>query len=935
MPESDVLPAPPGEPFLFISYASVDRPKVIALADGLRQAGLEIWIDQAGIAGGAAYGTEIANAIKASAAVVLMCSSASLASRNVRQEIMLAWRYDRPILPLLLEPTTFPDDIAYWLEGAQWIEVLDRPVDEWLPLLGRALTRHGLSLASLPSEAAPAADRSPELVASGPGNLPLAGDPLIGREREVREVVSLLGQGRWVTLTGPGGTGKTRLGLEAARRAAADFPGGAWFVDLAPVTEPGRMLPAVAAALEISEAPGLDWSEVLARQIGDERLLLVLDNVEQIAAGVEQVSALLGQCAGLTVLATSRVALNAAGEWAYAVAPFDLPDTRRLPPLPVLAQNPAVQLFVERARAARPDFVLTDGVARPVAEICERLDGLPLAIELAAARVRLLTPAAILTRLGSRLNLLTSGQALTRRQQTMRDAIAWSYDLLAPSEQLAFRRLSVFAGGATVEAAEAVIADGGARGSPLDDVSALVDHSLLRVEHRGGDDTPRVRMLETIREYAAEQLAPTGEEERIRSAHARFFLDLMQARVQDLASPQPGPALTALRAEDDNLRAALDWLAAHALEDRRDAELQLAERLVWYWRRLGRYQEAAARLADALRRNPDAPAVLRARALQGAAFIAARQGDHHGAIARFEDALALQRATGERSYEADTLQFLAFEIAEASGDYARASALLEAALAIRQELGDEIKIAETNHDLGAIDLFRGAYEAAIERFSQAIPIFRRASDARNLALVLTDLTAAEMLAGHAAASRHAAECLTLWRTLDDRYAVVQALVNYGRVLQLSGAYAEATPLLDEALADARELGDTAGISLALYGLGLIALANGEIEPAFAQVSESLRLSHAAESTWHIAERLEALAVVWSARGDAGRAAKLLGAAAALREEGGFPVPPAEQADLQRTIDRLTMSLGGEALASAMDAGRKTPLDDIVNEALSA
>jgi len=547
--------------------------------------------------------------------------------------------------------------------------------------------------------------------------------------------------------------------------------------------------------------------------------------------------------------------------------------------------------------------------------------------------VRLLTPAAILTRLGSRLNLLTRGAGANSRQQTLRDTIAWSFGLLSDTEQAAFRRLAVFAGGATVDAGEAVIQAVDQHAAPaLDDIAALADHSLLRVEHQTADGAPRVRMLETIREYAAEQLTASGEDERCHLAHARYFLDLAGTMQTEIRTPRPGPALATLHAEDDNLRAALDWLAGHPDPDQPDAELRLAASLMGYWRLIGRYAEAAERLTGALERVDSGSDDARAQAWQGLGFIAARQGALARAASAYEAALDLRRRTGDRAGEADALQFLA-ELADYRAHLDEAQALREEVLAIHQELGDDHGIAIATHDLGVAALFQGNYDDAIARFNAAIPTFRRAADARNLALALNDLTAAEMLSGQGDAVRHAAEGVAIWQALDDRYAAFQACLTHGRALQLAGDIDAAIPILEAGLADGRENGDTAGISLALYGLGLCWLARGEHDRAFTQLTESLRISHGSGERWHIAERLEALAVVWSARGDAARAARLLGAAAALREAGGFPVPPAERPALDHVTDALVRALGADGLNGEMTTGQAAALDDVVAEAV--
>lgn len=926
------LPPLPTRPFLFISYASRDRANALSIASALRAAGTELWIDQTGIEGGTAYGAEIAAAIKDCRALLLLCSAASLASRNVRQEIMLAWRFERPILPLLLEPTSFPDDIAYWLEGAQWIEVFARPEQDWLPLVGRALARHGLAMSEIASAGAAVAHNDVEFAPNISTRLPDLDGPTFGREREIDELLALLAQGRWVTLTGPGGTGKTRLAIETARRAAPDYPGGAWFVDFAPITVARRILPELAAVLEIADEQGRPLLEALAERLST-RSLLLLDNMEQIPSAADELAPLMAAAPALTVLATSRVPVGAEEEWIYTVGQLPIPSPETQISVPLLAQNAAVRLFVDRAQAARRDFVLSEANARSVAEICMRLEGLPLAIELAAARTKLLPPSAILVRLGSRLNLLTRGAGRSR-QSTLRGAIGWSYDLLSASERIAFRRLAVFVGGASVEAAETVLAlEDGSQAPSIDDLFALVDHSLVRVEAADTDDARWLRMLESIREFANERLAAEEDSDRVRAAHAGYFLARAEELATELASPRPGPAFSQLRRDNENLRTALDWLESASRDHTNGTEaLRMAVALTGFWRRLGYFTEARDHLAKALALATDAEPALRARGLERAGFMTARLGDLREAKEIIEQARAIWRQVGDRAGEVNTLRFIA-ELHEDLGEFAEARVLRENILSIHREQDDHIQTAIALHELGMLALYQGEYDVARENIADALTLYRRTADARNLATALNDLAITEMLTGDGDAAGHAAESVRLWRTLDDTYARANALGNLGRALQLAGRYRDAISPLRESLETAMEIGDSGAVGLARYGLGLVALGTDDLDAAATELSESLRQAQVAQAPWHIAERLEAIAAVWLARQDPERAAGLLAGAAALRERGRFPVPPAERAGLDRTQTAIETVLGPTAAKDAAQAGRALSVDALVALAL--
>src|SRR6266576_2396220 len=408
-------------------------------------------------------------------------------------------------------------------------------------------------------------------------NLPAQLTPLIGREQEVTAVDTLLRhpEVRLLTLMGPGGVGKTRLGLEIAAELLDDYPDGVCFVSLAPISDPHLVVPTIAQALGIKEAGEQPVANLLQASLQDKRLLLLLDNFEQVAAAAPGLADLLAGCPQLKILVTSRALLHIRGEHEFPVPPLALPDLTHLPGSESLLQYAAVALFLHCAQAASPDFQVTPANTRTIAEICVRLDGLPLAIELAAARSKLLPPQALLTRLGHRLQVLTSGaRDAPVRQQTLRNTLAWSYDLLAVEEQRLFRRLSVFAGGCTLEAVEGLsTALGELPADVLDGVASLMDKSLLRQVEQEGQE-PRLLMLETIREYGLEVLASAGEMESTRQAHAAYYLRLSEDAELELGGPQQGAWLERLEREHDNLRAALQWSLVQG-EAQRSMEMPL------------------------------------------------------------------------------------------------------------------------------------------------------------------------------------------------------------------------------------------------------------------------------------------------------------------------------------------------------------------------
>src|SRR5215218_6173572 len=486
-------------------------------------------------------------------------------------------------------------------------------------------------------------------------NLPLQPTPLVGREKEVSEVCDLLGgdETSLLTLTGPGGIGKTRVALQAAADLLDEFPDGTFFAQLATLTEAELFLPAVAETLGVKETAEQPLDESLKDYLHERRMLLVLDNFEQVLEAAPTVTGLLAVAPGLKVLATSRTPLRLYGEKAYAVPPLSVPDVRHLPDLKALSQYEAVRLFIERAKSAKVDFEVTDESAPAVAEICVRLDGLPLAIELAAARITMLPPKAMLQRLSSRLKLLTGGaRDLPVRQRTLRGAIEWSHTLLGDGEKTLFARMAVFSGGRTLEAVEAVC-------DALDDlpvdafegVSSLLDKNLLRQEE-GPEGEPRFVMLETIHEYAREKLQESGEAEEIGRAHTEYFLALVEEAEPELVGAEQVAWMDRLEAEHDNLRAAL---SRSLKAGDSGSALRIGGALWRFWNVRGHFSEGRRWLTAGLSGEGAAPASLRARASLGLGYLELRQGDYPRAVEDLEVSHSLYQEIGDRRGKAYAL----------------------------------------------------------------------------------------------------------------------------------------------------------------------------------------------------------------------------------------------------------------------------------------
>jgi len=565
-------------------------------------------------------------------------------------------------------------------------------------------------------------------------NLPAQPTPLVGRERELREVCGLLSEKevRLLTLTGPGGIGKTRLGLQVAAELLNEFEDGVFFVALAPITDPALVASAIAEALGVVEAGDQPLEEGLKGYLHGKELLLLLDNFEQVLGGAPLVGELLSACPKLKVLATSRSVLKVYGEQEYPVPPLELPRPGGLLPIDRLSQYEAVRLFIERAKAAKPDFSVTDENAPAVAEICMRLDGLPLAIELAAARIKLLTPSAMLQRLGSRLKLLGGGSRdLPERQRTLRGTIEWSFALLEEGEQVLFARLAVFSGGRTLEAIEAVCdAEGDLPMDALEGVSSLLDKSLLRQEE-GPEGEPRFVMLETIREYARERLEASGEAEETSRLHAEYFLALAEAAEPELSGADQLACLERLEAEHDNMRAALTW----SLEKEPETALRLAVALARFWEMRARFLEGSRWLEAALRQSDRADFGTRAKLLSQAGTFAFYRTDFEHAIVLHGEALELYRQVGDDNGVAFALMCLGAQHME-KGDHERAAPFLEEALALSRRIGDKRNTAATLHNLGEVERQRGNYERAKALGTESIGLWREIKDDYNLSMVV-------------------------------------------------------------------------------------------------------------------------------------------------------------------------------------------------------
>jgi predicted ATPase/DNA-binding CsgD family transcriptional regulator len=719
----------------------------------------------------------------------------------------------------------------------------------------------------------------------------------VGREQELAEVERLLFTTRLFTLTGPGGIGKTRLALEVATRLLPRFADGVWIVDLAPIAETHLVAQALAQALVIRKEAHRSLLPTLIEVLQDRHLLLVLDNCEHLVlACAELAAALLHACSGLSFLATSREALGVGGELLWRLPSLSVPQALAASPaqagvasaVELIRPYEAVQLFLERATAVRTDFRLTRANGAAIAQICQRLDGIPLAIELAAARVQVLSPEQIAERLADRFGLLTSGSRLALpRQQTLRATLDWSYSLLSEQEQVLLQRLSVFAGNWALQAAEAVCPgeDIGAC-EVLDGLTNLVNKSLVMMEER--EEQACYRLLETVRQYAWEKLAGTGEDAHLRDQHLAYFLTLVRAAEPRFSGAEQSRWIRRLEQAYANLRVACDW----AIDNQQwEQGLHLAAGLWPFWEISGRAAEGCEWLEAILQRTEQVgqtPA--RGQALLACGCLATQLSDYPLAQRCLEESLTVSRAQNDPQRLALALSSFGWYYIYIR-DAARGRALLEESLALYEQVGDRSGLAITLGRLAWTDFAEEQYQRARTRFEQA---------------------------------------LILLRELGDAYSLANTLVHLGELTRFEGNDAQAEPLYLEALRYYQKLGHATRGAMALSNLGEVARARGDFARALALITEALLINlHRQGSKEHIYSGLVMLGGTALQLGELELSARLYGAAEVLRETYHVTLNLTDQAQYERDLTALQVRLDAVTCQAAWKEGRALSPEEAV------
>jgi len=848
----------------------------------------------------------------------------------------------------------------------QFVRRLQREDSSLLPAPETAALYQGIRRKARQRVAVPAAPPTVEPSPLSPhGYLPRPLTELVGRDAQAEEVASRIRRSRLVTLTGTGGIGKTRLALAAAEIVRIEFIHGVWFVDLSALQDPDRIVQAISGVLKLRAKPGSDLRAMLTDYLADRKILLLLDNCEQLLEGcAELAESLLEACGDLKILVTSRHPLGVAGEVDWRVPSLETPDPEHLPSggaelVAAVRRHAAAELFVERAKAAQQTFALTRENAADVARICLRLDGIPLALQLAATRIKALTAKQIAERMDDGFHLLTGGSRTIPRHQTLQATMDWSFQLLSEQERALLSRVSVFAGGWTLEAAEQVCSD--LRGSAqacsadnrpsrfdprqgilakeavLDLLAGLVEKSLVLWDE--SREEARYRLLGTIRQYSAEKLRESGQELAVRTQHRNYFVQLAESAELHLRGPEQQWWLDRLEAEQENLIAALEFaFSVPPASDRADTSehlsgARLAAALGWYCHTRGTAIEGLRWMEKALETCGGASSIQRIRLLQRAGLLAMDQGEPERAYAYLEESLERARTLNDPPGIASALLGLG-NVAREQGDYEAARSLLQQSLSLFRELGDTGGAGQVLQSLAGIAANQNDYPTARRFAEEGLAIYRRLQDRQSMAVVLGNLGILARLEGdYPGAQTLYQESLELYRECKDRAGMARILGNLGNLAEDQCDSTAAYSLHQESLSLQRALGDKQGAAISLYNLGVAAQELSDFEQAAALYRESLTLCRGLRDRLGVAYALQKLATTLAERDRPLRGISLFAAAERLRELLKAPIPPQQLPGHEIGLADIRATVGETAFSAAWKVGASLDWEQAVAFAL--